>query len=172
MYKLRAKRFPRLPRDRPDLVPSPEFTRTKSGKTFPLMPSATGIIGSTKKRLGLYKLIQLLKEEQGVMETLINHRLSRNPTVGSIRPRNRVSCAQFIISLCTKIAFGNSSDVTRYHFTIHAIVASKLVPVVCCYVRLKILANKTSINKAAVLSVNLYPQTIICNFEIALIPLC
>ncbi|KRY24658.1 hypothetical protein T01_3761, partial [Trichinella spiralis] len=28
------------------------------------------------------------------------------------------------------------------------------------------------INKAAVLSVNLYPQTIICNFEIALIPLC
>ncbi|KRX22417.1 hypothetical protein T07_2678 [Trichinella nelsoni] len=58
------------------------------------------------------------------------------------------------------------------HFTIHAIVASKLVPVVCCYVRLKILANKTSINKAAVLSVNLYPQTIICNFEIALIPLC
>ncbi|KRY25684.1 hypothetical protein T03_780 [Trichinella britovi] len=30
----------------------------------------------------------------------------------------------------------------------------------------------TSINKAAVLSVNLYPQTIICNFEIALIPFC
>ncbi|KRY06031.1 hypothetical protein T01_13302, partial [Trichinella spiralis] len=29
----------------------------------------------------------------------------------------------------------------------------------------RILANKTSINKAAVLSVNLYPQTIICNFE-------
>ncbi|KRX32473.1 hypothetical protein T05_121, partial [Trichinella murrelli] len=58
------------------------------------------------------------------------------------------------------------------HFTIHAIVASKLVPVDCCYVRLKIFANKTSINKAAVLGVNLYPQTIICNFEIALIPLC
>ncbi|KRY29746.1 hypothetical protein T01_5828 [Trichinella spiralis] len=31
---------------------------------------------------------------------------------------------------------------------------------------------KTLINKATVLSVNLYPQTIICNFEIALIPLC
>ncbi|KRX31941.1 hypothetical protein T09_10198 [Trichinella sp. T9] len=29
-----------------------------------------------------------------------------------------------------------------------------------------------SINKAAVLGVNLCPQTIICNFEIALIPLC
>ncbi|KRX26259.1 hypothetical protein T07_14337 [Trichinella nelsoni] len=41
--------------------------------------------------------------------------------------------------------------------------ASKPVPVVCCY---------ASINKAVVLSVNLYPQTIICNFEIALIPLC
>ncbi|KRY08707.1 hypothetical protein T12_14792, partial [Trichinella patagoniensis] len=59
---------------------------------------------------------------------------------------------------------------TCRHFTIHAIVASKLVPVDCCYVRLKILANKTSINKAAVLS--LYPQTIICNFEIALKLFC
>ncbi|KRX61843.1 hypothetical protein T06_10122 [Trichinella sp. T6] len=28
------------------------------------------------------------------------------------------------------------------------------------------------INKATVLIVNLYPQTIICNFDIALIPLC
>ncbi|KRX33305.1 hypothetical protein T09_793, partial [Trichinella sp. T9] len=33
------------------------------------------------------------------------------------------------------------------HFTIHAIVASKLVPVVCCYVRLKILANKSLLFK-------------------------
>ncbi|KRX25494.1 hypothetical protein T07_9236 [Trichinella nelsoni] len=56
--------------------------------------------------------------------------------------------------------------------TIHATLASKLVPVICCYVRVKILANKTLINKAAVLSVNLYPQTIICNFEITLIRLC
>ncbi|KRY24131.1 hypothetical protein T01_2656, partial [Trichinella spiralis] len=67
------------------------------------------------------------------------------------------------------------TDGTFKHFTIHAIVASKLVPVVCCYVRLKILAEKfifqALINKAAVLSVNLYPQTIICNFEITLIPL-
>ncbi|KRY30930.1 hypothetical protein T01_10595, partial [Trichinella spiralis] len=63
------------------------------------------------------------------------------------------------------------TDGTFKLFSIYAIVVSKLVPVVCCYVRLKILANKTSINKAAVLSVNLYPQTIICNFEIALIPL-
>ncbi|KRX51834.1 hypothetical protein T09_12812 [Trichinella sp. T9] len=62
-------------------------------------------------------------------------------------------------------------DRTFKHLTVYAIVASKLVPVVCCYVRVKILANKTLINKAAVLSVNLYPQTIICNFEIALIPL-
>ncbi|KRZ63686.1 hypothetical protein T08_9601 [Trichinella sp. T8] len=30
----------------------------------------------------------------------------------------------------------------------------------------------SSINKAAVLGINLCPQTIICNFEIALIPLC
>ncbi|KRX84562.1 hypothetical protein T06_13345, partial [Trichinella sp. T6] len=61
-------------------------------------------------------------------------------------------------------------------FIIHAIVASKLVPVLCCYLRVKILAKKfifqALINKAAVLRVNLYPQTIICNLEIALIPLC
>ncbi|KRZ07016.1 hypothetical protein T4B_6828 [Trichinella pseudospiralis] len=37
MYKQRANRFPRLPRDRQDLVLAPEFTRTKSGKAFPLM---------------------------------------------------------------------------------------------------------------------------------------
>ncbi|KRX63135.1 hypothetical protein T06_9703 [Trichinella sp. T6] len=30
MYKQRAKRFPRLPRDRQDLVLAPEFTRTKT----------------------------------------------------------------------------------------------------------------------------------------------
>ncbi|KRX84017.1 hypothetical protein T06_481, partial [Trichinella sp. T6] len=61
------------------------------------------------------------------------------------------------------------TDGTFKHFTIHAIVASKLVPVICCYVRVKILANKTSINKAVVLRVNLYPQTIICNFDTTLL---
>ncbi|KRY41521.1 hypothetical protein T01_4309 [Trichinella spiralis] len=40
MYKQRAKRFPRLPRDRQELVLEPEFTRTKSGKTFLLTQSA------------------------------------------------------------------------------------------------------------------------------------
>ncbi|KRX83354.1 Cirhin [Trichinella sp. T6] len=39
------------------------------------------------------------------------------------------------------------TDGTFKHFTIHAIVASKLVPVVCCYVRLKILANKIHVCK-------------------------
>ncbi|KRX19599.1 hypothetical protein T07_1972 [Trichinella nelsoni] len=59
MYNQRAKRFPRLPRDHQDLVLGPEFTRTKSGKT-----------------------------EQGVMETLVNQPLSRNPVAGSIRQKN------------------------------------------------------------------------------------
>ncbi|KRY81410.1 hypothetical protein T4D_3913 [Trichinella pseudospiralis] len=36
-------------------------------------------------KLGLYKLIHLLKEEQDVMKTLINQLLSRNHVVGSIR---------------------------------------------------------------------------------------
>ncbi|KRZ21356.1 hypothetical protein T4C_13633, partial [Trichinella pseudospiralis] len=41
MYKQRANRFPRLPRDRQDLVLAPEFTRTKSGKAFLLTQSAS-----------------------------------------------------------------------------------------------------------------------------------
>ncbi|KRX94302.1 hypothetical protein T4B_350 [Trichinella pseudospiralis] len=36
-------------------------------------------------KLKLYKLIHLLKEEQSVMEAIINQLLSRNPAVGSIR---------------------------------------------------------------------------------------
>ncbi|KRY20296.1 hypothetical protein T12_6507 [Trichinella patagoniensis] len=51
------------------------------------------------------------------------------------------------------------TDGTFKLLIIHSIVASKLVPVVCCYVRVKILANKTLINKAAALRVSLYPQT-------------
>ncbi|KRY42061.1 conserved hypothetical protein [Trichinella spiralis] len=47
MYNQRAKRFPRLPRDHQDLVLGPEFTRTKSWKTFLLTQSEAGIIGST-----------------------------------------------------------------------------------------------------------------------------
>ncbi|KRX11761.1 hypothetical protein T07_13747 [Trichinella nelsoni] len=38
------------------------------------------------------------------------------------------------------------------------------------YVRVKILEHTALINKAAVLGVNLNPQTIICDFETALIP--
>ncbi|KRY80948.1 hypothetical protein T4D_13321 [Trichinella pseudospiralis] len=37
MYKQRVKRFPRLLRHHQDLLLTPEFTRTKSGKVFPSM---------------------------------------------------------------------------------------------------------------------------------------
>ncbi|KRX68287.1 hypothetical protein T09_2560, partial [Trichinella sp. T9] len=76
---------------------------------------------------------------------------------------------RWYIQVCT-------SMISIAFYIIHAIVASKLVPVVCCYVRVKILAKKfifqALINKAAVLRVNLYPQAIIFNLEITLIPLC
>ncbi|KRX72420.1 hypothetical protein T06_14287 [Trichinella sp. T6] len=65
MYNQRANRFPRLSRDHQDLVLGPEFTRTKSVKTF-----------------------LLTQKEQGVMETLVNQLLSRNPVAGSIRQKN------------------------------------------------------------------------------------
>ncbi|KRX62278.1 hypothetical protein T09_10465 [Trichinella sp. T9] len=65
MYNHRANRFPRLPRDHQDLVLGPEFTRTKSVKTF-----------------------LLTQKEQGVMETLVNQLLSRNSVAGSIRQKN------------------------------------------------------------------------------------
>ncbi|KRX34231.1 hypothetical protein T05_6242 [Trichinella murrelli] len=65
---------------------------------------------------------------------------TRMDTVANCMSRNRFE---------TLLRFLHFNDNDK--FTIHAIVASKLVPIVCCYVRLKILANKTSINKAAVL---------------------
>ncbi|KRY13490.1 hypothetical protein T12_14761 [Trichinella patagoniensis] len=65
MYNQRANRFPRFPTDHQALVLGPEFTRTKSGKTFLLM-----------------------QKEQGVMETLANQLLSRNPVAGSVRQKN------------------------------------------------------------------------------------
>ncbi|KRZ17403.1 hypothetical protein T11_1024 [Trichinella zimbabwensis] len=60
-------------------------------------------------------------------------------------------------------------------FTIHAFVACKLVPAVYCLCTDKDIGTygfifQALINKAAVLRVNLNPQTIICDFETALIP--
>ncbi|KRX32590.1 hypothetical protein T05_9741 [Trichinella murrelli] len=60
-------------------------------------------------------------------------------------------------------------------FTIHAFVAGKLVPAVYCLCTGKDIGTygfifQALINKAAVLRVNLNPQTIICDFETALIP--
>ncbi|KRZ01720.1 hypothetical protein T11_3718 [Trichinella zimbabwensis] len=60
-------------------------------------------------------------------------------------------------------------------FTIHAFVAGKLVPAVYCVYTGKDIGTygfifQALINKAAVLRVNLNPQTKICDFEMALIP--
>ncbi|KRY09245.1 hypothetical protein T12_12274 [Trichinella patagoniensis] len=60
-------------------------------------------------------------------------------------------------------------------FTIHAIVAGKLVPAVYCLCTGKDIATygfifQALIDKAAVLEVDLNPDTIICDFETALIP--
>ncbi|KRY09650.1 hypothetical protein T12_14696 [Trichinella patagoniensis] len=58
-------------------------------------------------------------------------------------------------------------------FTIYAFVAGKLVPAVYCLCTGKDIGTygfifQALINKAAVLRVNLHPETIICDFEIAL----
>ncbi|KRY55030.1 hypothetical protein T03_12819 [Trichinella britovi] len=60
-------------------------------------------------------------------------------------------------------------------FTIHAFVASKLVPAVYCLCTGKDIGTygyifQALIDKAAVLEVDLNPDTIICDFETALIP--
>ncbi|XP_003369248.1 conserved hypothetical protein [Trichinella spiralis] len=60
-------------------------------------------------------------------------------------------------------------------FTIHAFVAGKLVPAIYCLCTGKDIGTygfifQALINKAAVLGVNLNSQTIICDFETALIP--
>ncbi|KRY52797.1 hypothetical protein T03_5325 [Trichinella britovi] len=60
-------------------------------------------------------------------------------------------------------------------FTIHAFAAGKLVPAVYCLCTGKDIGTygfifQALLNKVAVLEVNLNPQTIICDFETALIP--
>ncbi|KRZ00590.1 hypothetical protein T11_839 [Trichinella zimbabwensis] len=60
-------------------------------------------------------------------------------------------------------------------FTIHVFVAGKLVPAVYCLCTGKDIGtyryvSQALLNKAAVLRLNLNPETIICDFETALIP--
>ncbi|KRY40764.1 hypothetical protein T01_11502 [Trichinella spiralis] len=98
--KQRAKRFPRHPRNRQDIVLGPEFTRTKFGEVVP----------------------------------------------------------QWYQQL----------------FTIHAFSAGKLVPAICLRTNKDIgtyeFIFEALISRAAALEVDLIPDTIICDFETALIP--
>ncbi|KRZ46853.1 hypothetical protein T02_16288, partial [Trichinella nativa] len=60
-------------------------------------------------------------------------------------------------------------------FTIHAFAAGKLVPAICCLCTDKDIGtfefiSQALISRAAALEVDLNPDTIICDFETALIP--
>ncbi|XP_003382149.1 conserved hypothetical protein [Trichinella spiralis] len=138
MYKHRAKRFPRLPEHRHDLVIPDQFKTTKSGEVFLLCQS--------KSRHIL------------VFATGTNIRLL-------------AACRTWGMDGTFKI-------VPKWYqqlFTIHAFVAGKLVPVVYCLCTGKDIGTygyifQALIDKAAVLEVDLNPDTIICDFETALIP--
>ncbi|KRX50747.1 hypothetical protein T05_16373 [Trichinella murrelli] len=138
MYKQRVKRFPRLPRDRQDLVLANEFTRTKSGKAFLLTQSAS-------------KYILIFS------------------TAGSIK---------LLAAMKTWGMDGTFKVVPYWYeqlFTIHAFAAGKLVPAVCCLCTDKDIGtygfkSQALISRAAALEVDLNPDTIICDFETALIP--
>ncbi|KRZ50731.1 hypothetical protein T02_9965, partial [Trichinella nativa] len=138
MYKQRVKRFPRLPRDRQDLVLANEFTRTKCGKAFLLTQSAS-------KHILIFS------------------------TAGSIK---------LLAAMKTWGMDGTFKVVPYWYeqlFTIHAFAAGKLVPAVCCLCTDKDIGtyefiSQALISRAAALEVDLNPDTIICDFETALIP--
>ncbi|KRX38348.1 hypothetical protein T05_10514 [Trichinella murrelli] len=138
MYKHRAKRFPRLPEHRHDLVIPEQFKTTKSGEDFLLCQSNSRHIL--------------------VFATGTNIRLL-------------AACRTWGMDGTFKIV----PQWYQQLFTIHAFVAGKLVPAVYCLCTGKDIATygyifQALIDKAAVLEVDLNPDTIICDFETALIP--
>ncbi|KRZ05321.1 PiggyBac transposable element-derived protein 3 [Trichinella zimbabwensis] len=138
MYKHRAKRFPRLPEHRHDLVIPDQFKTTKSGEDFLLCQS-----------------------------------ISRHILVFATGSNIRLLAARRTWGMD-----GTFKIVPQWYqqlFTIHAFVAGKLVPAVYCLCTGKDIGTygyifQALIDKAAVLEVDLNPDTIICDFETALIP--
>ncbi|KRY31149.1 hypothetical protein T01_13745 [Trichinella spiralis] len=138
MYGHRAKRFPRLPEHRHDLVIPDQFKTTKSGEDFLLCQSNCRHIL--------------------VFATGTNIRLL-------------AACRTWGMDGTFKIV----PQWYQQLFTIHAFVAGKLVPAVYCLCTGKDIGTygyifQALIDKAAVLEVDLNPDTIICDFETALIP--
>ncbi|KRX32497.1 hypothetical protein T06_2394, partial [Trichinella sp. T6] len=138
MYGHWAKRFPRLPEHRHDLVIPDKLKTTKSGEDFLLCQSNCRHIL--------------------VFATGTNIRLL-------------AACRTWGMDGTFKIV----PQWYQQLFTIHAFVAGKLVPAVYCLCTGKDIGTygyifQALIDKAAVLEVDLNPDTIICDFETALIP--
>ncbi|KRX70386.1 hypothetical protein T06_14717 [Trichinella sp. T6] len=138
MYGHRAKRFPRLPEHRHDLVLADQFKTTKSGEDFLLCQSNSRHIL--------------------IFATGTNIRLL-------------AACRTWGMDGTFKIV----PQWYQQLFTIHAFVAGKLVPAVYCLCTGKDIGKygyifQALIDKAAVLEVDLNPDTIICDFETDLIP--
>ncbi|KRX14006.1 hypothetical protein T07_1503 [Trichinella nelsoni] len=134
MYKQRVKRFPRLPRDRQDLVLAPEFTRTSVSVDA-----------------------ECVKPYIPVFSTADNIRL--------------------LAAMKTWGMDGTFKIVPQWYqqlFTIHAFSDGKLVPAICLCTDKDIgtyeFISQALISRAAALEVDLNPDTIICDFETALIP--
>ncbi|KRX62560.1 Small ubiquitin-related modifier [Trichinella sp. T9] len=140
-----------------------------------------------KSHNGFYELLELLIAEQGVMDTLIQHVLSGNVTVGDLRRVNKVY-AQKQRQFAQYTGEYTNGRRTLEHEIAGKRVSLSLVPFVTR--KLKVLLQHSRFfkhiiqysditpgrvksimdHKAAVLRVNLNPESIICDFEIALIP--
>ncbi|KRY25334.1 hypothetical protein T01_6361, partial [Trichinella spiralis] len=138
MYKHRAKRFPRLPEHRHDLVIPDQFKATNSGEDFLLCQSNSRHI-------------------------LVFARGSNIRLLAASRTWGMEDTFNIVPQWYQQL------------HTIHAFLAGKLVPAVYCLCTGKDIATygfifQALIDKAAVLEVDLNRDTIICDFETALMP--
>ncbi|KRY73764.1 hypothetical protein T4B_8802 [Trichinella pseudospiralis] len=137
----KAKRYPKLTKHRPELQISDPFRATKTGGEFLLWQSAS-------RRILVFVAI---------------HVDSNIRLLAALQ-----TCGMDGI-------FKVGPQWYQRLFTIYAFVAGNLLPVVCCLCTGEDIGTygfifQALINKAAVLIVSLNPQTIICDFQTALIP--
>ncbi|KRX47680.1 hypothetical protein T05_1960, partial [Trichinella murrelli] len=99
-----------------------------------------------KSHNGFYELLELLIAEQGVMDTLIQQALPGNVTVGDLRRVNKVYAQK------QRQVAQYTGEYTNGRRTLEQFLEALIVKSIIDH-------------KAAVLGVNLNPQTIICDFE-------
>ncbi|KRZ02765.1 hypothetical protein T11_11240 [Trichinella zimbabwensis] len=135
--------------------------------------SAASAVPSTSGHFPLFKRVKFTMTTNAGDKFLLWQSASRHILVFAMGSKIRLLAARRTWGMDG--TFKGAPQWYQQLFTIHAFVAGKLVPAVYCLCTGKDIGTygfifQALINKAAVLGVNLNPQTIICDFETALIP--